>query len=161
MRVISLHQFWASLMQVGAKLIETRHWATQYRGPLAIHAAQTVPSYARDEFRDNAAVQRVLGEHFGVRNAFDMDRKLPRSRIVCVVDLVDCITVPALPGMLEQFVPARFQTPDWQAFGNFKAGRVLWLCDNLRRLREPVKLKGRQNIWPLSPEVVDKIQKRI
>ena len=40
MKAITLWQPWASLIAVGAKTIETRGWATNYRGPLAIHAAK-------------------------------------------------------------------------------------------------------------------------
>lgn len=40
---MSLHQPWASLIQLGVKTIETRSWSTKYRGPLAIHAAQRRP----------------------------------------------------------------------------------------------------------------------
>lgn len=45
MKVLTLHQPWASLVALGVKTIETRSWSTQYRGPLAIHAAATMPSY--------------------------------------------------------------------------------------------------------------------
>ena len=38
MRVLTLHQPWASLVAVGAKCFETRSWRTHYRGELAIHA---------------------------------------------------------------------------------------------------------------------------
>ncbi len=41
MKALSLHQPWASLIAIGAKRVETRHWTTSYRGPLAIHAAAT------------------------------------------------------------------------------------------------------------------------
>ena len=42
MKVLSLWQPWATLMAIGAKKIETRHWYTRYRGPLVIHAAKTL-----------------------------------------------------------------------------------------------------------------------
>lgn len=40
MRAITLWQPWASAVALGSKTIETRHWSTNYRGPLAIHAAK-------------------------------------------------------------------------------------------------------------------------
>lgn len=148
-------------MTIAAKLIETRHWPTSYRGPLAIHAASTVHPYARESFDTTPSVQRLLAEHFRIRNAYDMQNKLARGAVVCVVDLVDCIQAPALPGLLEQMVPARFQTADWIDFGNFKPGRWLWLCENVRPLREPLKLAGRQNLWTLPAETVERIRMRI
>lgn len=40
MKALSLHQPWASAIALGLKHLETRSWATSYRGPLAIHAAR-------------------------------------------------------------------------------------------------------------------------
>lgn len=40
MKAITLTQPWATLVAIGAKKIETRSWATGYRGRLAIHAAK-------------------------------------------------------------------------------------------------------------------------
>ena len=39
-KALTLWQPWASLIGYGAKTIETRSWSTEYRGPLAIHAAK-------------------------------------------------------------------------------------------------------------------------
>ncbi len=43
MKAITLWQPWASLLACGAKIYETRSWATNYRGPIAIHAAAKHP----------------------------------------------------------------------------------------------------------------------
>ncbi len=43
MKALTLWQPWASLIAIGAKSIETRSWATPYRGRLAIHAAARKP----------------------------------------------------------------------------------------------------------------------
>lgn len=47
MKVLTLHQPWASLIALGIKTIETRSWSTQYWGPLAIHAGAATPTQAR------------------------------------------------------------------------------------------------------------------
>ncbi len=41
-KAISLWQPWASLVAAHVKRHETRHWSTEYRGLLAIHAAKTL-----------------------------------------------------------------------------------------------------------------------
>lgn len=43
MKVLTLHQPWATLIAAGIKTIETRSWSTRYRGPLAIHAGLANP----------------------------------------------------------------------------------------------------------------------
>jgi hypothetical protein len=50
-KVLTLHQPWASLIAVGVKTIETRSWSTQYRGPLAIHAGAKFVFGEVGEFR--------------------------------------------------------------------------------------------------------------
>lgn len=40
MKLITLWDPWATLMALSAKKIETRHWKTDFRGPVAIHAAK-------------------------------------------------------------------------------------------------------------------------
>lgn len=44
MKALTLYQPWASLIALGVKTVETRPWATKYRGPLAIHAGKVKPS---------------------------------------------------------------------------------------------------------------------
>jgi hypothetical protein len=39
MKAISLWNPWAYAVPLGLKGVETRSWATNYRGPIAIHAA--------------------------------------------------------------------------------------------------------------------------
>jgi activating signal cointegrator 1 len=48
MKAITLTQPWATLVAIGAKRIETRSWPTNYRGPLAIHAAKGFPKWAKE-----------------------------------------------------------------------------------------------------------------
>lgn len=40
MKAITIRQPWANLIACSLKIIETRHWKTFYRGPLAIHASK-------------------------------------------------------------------------------------------------------------------------
>ena len=51
MKVLTLHQPWASLVALGVKTIETRSWSTKYRGPLAIHAGAKAVSGLVGDYR--------------------------------------------------------------------------------------------------------------
>ena len=59
MKALSLTQPWASLVVIGAKCYETRSWATNYRGPLAIHASKGFPVWAKQFAGSSPAVQAV------------------------------------------------------------------------------------------------------
>lgn len=63
MKAISIHQPFASLIASGEKTIETRRWATKYRGDLLIVSTQK-------------------------KNKLFPD--LPLGRVLCVVEVVGC-----------------------------------------------------------------------
>lgn len=48
LKALTLWQPWATLIAIGAKRIETRGWATSYRGPLVISCRQKQARLARD-----------------------------------------------------------------------------------------------------------------
>ena len=128
-KAISLWQPWASLMAAGVKLHETRHWATAYRGPIAIHAAKVL---------DLAGAPDALClAQFGLHWADD----LPRGAVVAVGHLTGC--VPA--GGLHDLTRAD------RAAGNFTPGRFAWRIERLRPLPEPIPLAGRQGLFNWEP----------
>ena len=140
---LSLWQPWATLMEMGAKTIETRSWYTSYRGPLAILAARKwgwdFHGLCRTE-----PYARIL------RTRFDLPpgrggrcpRPLPLGAIVCVVDLVDCVRIG----------PANTPAGDEYEFGDYTPGRFAWKTKSLRPLKAPIAWSGAQGLFdiPLS-----------
>ena len=60
MRYLSVHEPWASEIIAGKKPIEQRTWKTNYRGPLAIHAAKRGVLLGTVELYDVVRVCRPL-----------------------------------------------------------------------------------------------------
>lgn len=130
MKALSLWQPWASLMAAGAKLHETRHWATNYRGPIAIHAAKTRDvAGAPDEL-----CASVLGKYW--------THELPRGVVVAVGRLTHCRPAETVADHL---------TRADRAAGNFAHGRFAWRVEDLRALAEPIPLVGRQGLFNWTP----------
>lgn len=129
MRAITLWQPWATLMVLGIKQIETRGWYTNYRGPLAIHAAVKKPLRFDDEA--GAAIDAALLE------AGLWYDKLPLGKVIGYVHLVSCIKVK--PGRLPGY-PERL-------FGNYEVGRYAWVCRDARRYLPEVPAVGQQRLW--------------
>lgn len=130
MRALSLWQPWASLCFTFLKRHETRHWATDYRGPLAIHAAQKLVTDLDRDLLD------LLCDEFGGHWA----RDLPRGRMLGIVDLTDCKPTEALAvDAIDRLC------------GNFEPGRFAWRLDNPRLFEDPPEVKGRQGFftWPV------------
>lgn len=127
-------------MALGEKRIETRSWATKYRGPLAIHAAKGGLGV-----RELNAF--VLSEPL-LKTAL-MGQTLTAGCIVAVVNLRDCATTNSL----YQFLSAKERK-----FGDYAPGRFGWLTENLFRLPEPIPYKGSQGLGIVSPGVVEMIR---
>jgi len=76
-KALSIRQPWAYLVVSGTKTIENRHWTTEHRGLLLIHAAVSLARDARYDLRRlNVSVPDLL----------------PRGALVGYAELVDVIT---------------------------------------------------------------------
>jgi len=129
-KALSLWQPWASLMARGVKIDETRHWSTNYRGPMAVHAAKTLDLAG--------APDRLCASALGI----DWLTALPRGAVVAIADLVN--VRPAAEA-------AKSATRGNLTAGNFTPGRVAWRFENIRPLLEPIPLVGRQEIYNWDP----------
>lgn len=138
MRAISLWQPWASLCFTPWKRHETRHWATFYRGPLAIQAAQKRVT----DLEDDLLV--LLQDEFGP----DWSKKLPRGRMIGVVRLAGCYPTESLDvDAVEQLT------------GNWEPGRFAWRLEDARLFADPPEVKGRQGFFQWSePALVEPAQ---
>lgn len=95
-RVLSLHQPWASLVALGVKTIETRSWSTQYRGHLLIHAAKRRPNFAvmKALIGDNAKAWNAWYSAGLVSDDGETDH-MPFGAVVASCRLVNCIPIIA------------------------------------------------------------------
>ena len=82
MKALTVRQPWASLIVSGEKDIENRSQPTAYRGPVYIHAGQTVDTGA---LRELAAMMAEQGQ---VLNLLDF----PTGAIIGRAWLADCVT---------------------------------------------------------------------
>jgi hypothetical protein len=130
MKTLTLWEPWASLVALGQKTIETRSWATKYRGPLAIHAAKKVSG------------DIVFTEPFytALSPQADEGRIMFRgSCILAICNLVDCVEITAK--FVDQLSAQEL------AFGDYTIGRVAWLLEDVYPLAIPIPAKGHQRIW--------------
>lgn len=154
MKAISLWQPWASLMAIGAKTIETRHWPTHYRGLLAIHAAKRKVWHELESYIHKPIFQKalwpVLPEPWGNSTLIN---SLPFGAIVGVVEVFDCQPTERL---VHTALP-----PEEIEFGNWGINRFGWLTRNARKCREPIFCYGRQGFWNLNQKLIDDINAQL
>lgn len=137
MKAISLWQPWASLMAVGAKKIETRHWTTSYRGLVAIHAAKRFQS-SEKALLGQKVFHDALADHYEIKN---QSLDLPLGCFVAVGRLHRVLSTTTHAAA----IPPESGNEFW--FGNYLPDRYMWIFDEIWKLRTPVYATGQQGFW--------------
>jgi hypothetical protein len=153
MKAITIHQPWATLMALCEKLLETRSWATKYRGKIAIHAGKKIDKAACEEPEIKAAL---------ARHGYTVDN-LPTGAVVAIANLKDIWSInrPYGPdGLVKKTSHDTGISNIWGGmkpseyhFGDYSDGRFAWETDNVRLLATPIAAKGQQGLWNWSGHV--------
>lgn len=135
MKVISLWQPWATLVALGLKRNETRSWATDYRGPLAIHAAKLRDRDSRDFYTEVLLYDQRFADVLRKHGYYTFDG-LPFGAVVCTTILAGCRPAEQCTDLsdMERLV------------GGYAPGRFAWTLANVERI-EPVPVVGRQGFF--------------
>lgn len=161
MKAISLWQPWASLVAVGAKRIETRHWSTNHRGPLAIHAAKKWTRELREQSLERP-FREVLWPGVEQPERLGYPDVLPLGAILAVAELYHCGEIVAF-GELGRHRPVRglldpaALSAQEEAFGNYEAGRFAWGLEKVRRLAEPIPYRGAQGLFEVPDDLLEDV----
>jgi len=127
MKVLTIREPWASLIGCGIKIIETRSWATSYRGELYIHAG-----VHRISKKDERAYRL---------SQFIPERKLHYGEIFIKCNLVDCVKIDAdYAEKIKQESPLNYEC------GNYAPGRYAWILTDMEYIT-PIPTKGKLSIW--------------
>jgi activating signal cointegrator 1 len=133
-------------MAAGAKRIETRSWSTDYRGLVAIHAAKKWDMDQREQCMAEPFYERLFGD-----DHFEHVAQLPRGCFVALGRLHRVLSTteyaPAIPSM----------DTDEYWFGDYSAGRFMWVFDGIWKLSSPVYATGQRGLWTLDEPTKDVI----
>ena len=154
MKGLTLTQPYATLLSIGVKTIETRNWSTPHRGWVAIHAAKTMPAWARELCEQDEDFFNPLLDAGYLRSGVD----LPFGAIVAVANLHRVGVISRKPGAV--YVAGRdlpVSVMD-QCYGDFTPGRFGWVFTNVRRLSEPIPCRGMLGLFELPPDVLAQIK---
>lgn len=137
-KALSLWQPWASLIAIGAKRIETRHWSAPrslWGQRIAIHAAKR-------------GSELWLLEEWPF-SEYDLE-PLPLGAIVATAVIARCTEITEL-GAAE----LEHEHPHEYAFGNYEPGRFAWVLRDVERLAEPIPFRGAQGFFDVPAALVD------
>jgi len=125
---LSLWQPWATAIALGIKKNETRSWATNYRGWLAIHAAKR-------KMTDEEAWMTREFPRFAI--------PVPLGAVVCIVRLVGCLPIA--------LVKKLGVSENEQRWGNYDEGRWAWMTSPSIEIPEPIPLVGHRGLFRWEP----------
>jgi hypothetical protein len=152
MKALTLTQPWATLVAIGAKRVETRSWSSSYRGPVAIHAAKTVPTWAR-HVPHEWPFGMVLRDA-DIQSDANGDPDLPRGAIVAVARIVEI--VPTSPESNERVLAVYGGRYEYE-FGDYSRGRYAWALADIRPLLDPIPCRGALSLWDLPEDTEERL----
>jgi hypothetical protein len=139
MKALSLWQPWATLVAIGAKRVETRHWPAPHwliGQRIAIHATKTTRHLAICEQEPFAAYVRA-------------PERLPLGAVIATVVLDRCIKITtASAAELER------SRPHEHAFGDYTPGRFAWVLHDVQPVAPALPVTGRQGIFDVPGELL-------
>lgn len=134
---LSLLQPWAQAIFLGLKKIETRSWATKYRGPLLIHASAKKDIVGRDKWeKTRAAMGDTIGENLGAYET------LPFGKIIGIVYLTNCRPIETVHR--ELLLDHNFIEILW---GDYSDGRHGWTLASPVSFSPAITYKGALSVW--------------
>lgn len=176
-KALTVWQPWASLIMVGAKPFEFRHWSFAARAPLAPLVGQAIVIHAGARPVRLAEVDEILERIADGESALVDEIALPLLRRVrqALVDARARRVTPTLPGLELGLEPAATATPDGQilplacGLGTAVLGRPrkatalfggkvrdssridkhvwAWPVSDVRPFDAPVPMRGAQGFW--------------
>lgn len=156
-RGLTLYQPWAQAIALGLKRLETRAYKVSWRGLLLIHASAVKSGKVREAIA-NGPAWRHLREAGEWRNYLE----LPAASVVAVARLDEVLHVPTA-GWSDEAL-AMVSRVDLNAarierdLGDFSPGRRAWRLADVVKLERPVKCRGAQGLWFVSPDVLEQVR---
>ena len=121
MKAITIKQPWATLIREGLKEYEFRSWNTNYRGELLIHAGQGIDKQDLEKFKD-------------------LNLEYPKSRVVALVELVDCIKI-------DQKFNKELKDKNNRVYGNYDRTGYAWKIRLIKKIDDNKEIKGQLGLW--------------
>lgn len=149
-KVLTLHEPWASLAAWQEKKFETRSWGIRASFPmkLAIHAGKNRDAIKQWQQRDSQSplisrfdreLYMAFTRHGLGAQGYPHFDDLHFGCIIAVCDLVEIVR------MTPAFIAQRAEKE--RAFGDWRPGRFAWRLANVQALPEPVPVRGAQGLW--------------
>jgi hypothetical protein len=156
MKTLTIRQPRASLIAIGVKTIETRSWATTYRGPLAIHASAKLASakLANTDSRGICLQEPFLSVLLQAGLLIPECQKcwrhhFPLGAVIATCNLVEIYVIGEdhlLSMPINKVCLVDLPSEPERSFGDYTPGRFAWILEDVKQI-EPVPAKGKLRLW--------------
>ena len=152
---ISLWQPWAGFSADGTKRVETRGWATNFRGQMFIHATQ-FKKLPHEVYLEIWKALGCPGNH-GLGQVLEYNGSFlyylehgvgAFGALLGSVDIFGCVPIEKLYG-------SAYDTPMERALGDWRPGRYGWLMRGHQKLQKAIPMKGKQGIWSFDESLLE------
>ncbi len=137
MKALTFYQPYATLIIIGAKLVETRPRRTHIRGRIAIHAGMNKTFLG---LNDKYPLKLSFINEELLKVGYSSLYHLPRGAILGTIEIYDCLPIGDLIG-------TKYDTPKERAFGDWTDGRFGILMRDPVIFDKPVLIAGKQGFW--------------
>jgi hypothetical protein len=140
MKALSTWQPYASLLVYKIKKYETRSWATNYKGLIAIHAAKKSAKSVMNMLLPWVwqTIQHLLSPYYP---KIEYPGNLPVGAVLGYGNLIACHLIDA------EFIATLSE--DEKLMGDYTLGRYAWEIVDVVMLDKPVPMAGKQGLWTI------------
>lgn len=145
MKCLTIKPPWSDLIALGFKKVEFRTWKADYRGPLAIHAGQSVDKAAISYLTKRLDTPWKLNRHVGDEQMEAMKRYLVYPRRGIVLAVVDLVSIDKSEYHDKEL---GFDVELWG-----------WVLDDVKVLKREVPMKGQLGLFTVKKNIEDQIRR--
>lgn len=152
MQGMTLYQPWAWLIAHGYRTLDTRHWPTEYRGKLAIHAGRTLD-------REDCEALRALGVPLPKNEDLELGAVVAVAELVNVRPLLDTVedARAASASCMSESDLRIFWGRDGEWTGRPHSDRWAFELGKVLAVR-PTPWRGARGLWPVPPELLSELR---
>ncbi len=157
MKALTIWQPWSTLIATGQKRIETRSWATRYRGWLIIHAAAKWSADLRQLAASPMFAEMLKGTPGYSGDDGDLFSKSepPMPPLGAVVGVARLVAIDSVDD------PRLITSEIERELGDYSPGRWAWIMEEPIAFKTPIPTKGFQGLWTPTPTILEAASKLI
>lgn len=153
MKVLSLHQPFASLIVIGTKRFETRGWQPGWKNALLMRTEGFLIHASLSKKDSHLMGSRPFSDHMQAIGKIPYGAILGRAKLGRIITTEEWLKEMMNPGNMLNMTCNGDVWRDERCFGDYSAGRYAWELLEVERFAEPIPCRGSLSIWnyPFSP----------